>query len=336
MSLLTKLDELRRYVRIEAKDFPVAIELNVPAAEKGVAALLGPTLYAWLLTQYEAGLAPTDAGVPAQLLRLVQAPIARLSTAWALDEHQAKISNTGVQITSTQTEKTAFQWQVKDLRDTLEARGYNDLDTLVEWLEANHDELPELRAWAASAAGQRHRRELFTGTADFQEYTNIYASRRTFVALGSIRRRVESFELVGVLGDEFLAELREQVRTRTLSSDNENLLRSYVYPALAELSIAQGIPELGLRLSGDGVELDIRRRDKNSLQLSDSALLAKLLDQKMHSSLDAGGRYLRQLRSHLDRSASATRFATYFRSPAYTAPGTPAPTSTETRTARFF
>ncbi|MGI4762946.1 MAG: hypothetical protein ACRYF0_19700 [Janthinobacterium lividum] len=50
-----------------------------------------------------------------------------------------------------------------------------------------------------------------------------------------------------------------------------------------------------------------------------------MLRSKASEALLAGARYLRQLTSYLDRTASATRFATYFQSATYTAPGQPAP-----------
>ena len=234
MSLLKTIGELKTFVSLDAKDLPPSIALEMAAVEDQlVGPLLGPDLLTWLQAAYdEPTFDATDTQNPAaQLLRRVQAPIARLGTAAGLPGHQVSIDNTGVHIMTTETSKTAFQWQVNQLTATLGRRGQTDLDALVQWLEEHRDTEQVITAWAASPAGQRHRRELFTCTADFHECENIQASRLVFQALGPVRRRLESFELGRVLGPDFLAELREQVRTRSLTPENENLLGAYVYPA---------------------------------------------------------------------------------------------------------
>jgi|GEM_PF-2221666 len=321
MPLLKTAEELKKYVAADVKTMPPAIALAIVDVEVNqLAPLLGPPLLRWLQRAYSTpGFDPEADELANEMLRLVQPPLARLGTSAGIDAHQVSIDATGVHIISTDVSKTAFQWQVNRLQARLERLGQNDLDTLVQWLEDNHDSSDELQAWATSAAGQRHRRELFTCTADFQEYENISASRQVFQLLAPVRRRLENFELGPVLGPDFLQELRDQVRDRTLTSENKNLLRTYVYPALASLTIGHAVPELGLSLSGDGIDLTIARVDDSNAKEADAGL-DQLLQNKVNEALINGARYLRQLTSYLDRTASATRFATYFNSSTYTAP----------------
>lgn len=322
--LLKTIAELKRYVPVDTAGILPSFELELEYTEANVIApLLGEPLLAWLQAAYDApdfDLAGT--GLAAQLLRAVQAPLARLATATATTVHQVSIDETGVHITSTDTSKTAFQWQLDRVQAQFLKRGFAGLDALTQWLEAHVDASPELQAWAASPAGQRHRRELFTCTADFQEYENISSSRLAFEAIGPMRRRLENFELGPVLSHEFLIELRAQVRMRTLTSDNENLLRTYVLPALACLTIGHSVPELGLSLNGGGIDLTIARLDDSNAKEADAGL-DQLLASKVSEALISGARYLRQLTSYLDRTASAVRFPTYFTSSAYTAPNQP-------------
>lgn len=322
MPLLKTLAELKLYVSLDTKEIPPSIALALLDVEVSVLSpLLGTSLLRWLQAAYDApGFDPADPdSLAAELLRLVQAPLARLGTSAGLAGHQVSLDNTGVHIMTTETSKTAFQWQVDRLQANLERRGQADLDLLMQWLEDNYQSSTQLQAWATSVAGQRHRRELFTATADFQEYENISAARPVFLALQPVRRRLESFELGPVLGADFLQELRQQVLTRTLTSENKNLLRSYVYPALAALTIGHAVPELGLRLNGGGIDLTIARFDDGNAKEADAGL-DQLLQNKVTDALMNGARYLRQLTSYLDRMATATRFATYFASSAYTAP----------------
>ncbi|MDO7853154.1 DUF6712 family protein [Hymenobacter convexus] len=325
MSLLKTIDELRQFVSIDAKEIPPAIAIALRDVERtAIRQLLGRPLADWLQAAYDAdGFDPDSPDdLAAEVLRLVQAPLARLATAIGLPEHQVVIDGTGVHIIVSETSKTAFQWQTNQAQAVLQRRGLRDVDTLVQWLEDNYPSSPELQAWATSDAGQRHRRELFTSTAAFQEYENIGDSRAVFALLGPVRRRLEHFELGRVLGHEFLQELREQTLARALTSDNQNLLRTYVLPALASLTVGHATPEMGLRFTGDGIELMVARIDDSNSKEADAGL-DQLLKSKADQALLTGARWLRQLTAYLDRTASATRFATYFHSSAYTAPAAP-------------
>jgi hypothetical protein len=323
--LLKSIAELKSYVAINTKGILPSFELELREVEESqIAPILGPPLLAWLQAQYDApGFDPAGTGLAARLLRVVQAPLARLATASAIVAHQATIDETGVHIASTDVSKTAFQWQVDLRQDQEERRGYKGLDALVQWLEDHVDDSEQLRAWAASRIGQRHRRELFTCTADFQEYENICESRQVFLALAPQRRKLETLELGRVLGADFLELLREQVRTRTLTSENESLLRSYIYPALASLTIGFAVPELGLRLNGGGIDLAIARINNSNSKEADASLDV-LLQKKVNAALMDADRFMRRLTDHLDFAASTTRYATYFSSSAYTAPNQPA------------
>jgi hypothetical protein len=323
--LLKSIAELKSYVAIDTTGILPSFELELREVEESqIAPILGPPLLAWLQAQYDApDFDAAGTSLAARLLRAVQAPLARLATASAIVVHQATIDETGVHIASNETSKTAFQWQVDLRQDQEERRGYKGLDALVQWLEDHADDSEELRAWAASRIGQRHRRELFTCTADFNEYENISESRQVFLALAPQRRKLETLELGRVLGHEFLELLREQVRTRTLTSENESLLRSYIYPALASLTIGFAVPELGLRLNGGGIDLAIARIDNSNSKEADASLDV-LLQKKVNAALMDADRFMRRLTDHLDFAASATRYATYFASTAYTAPNQPA------------
>jgi hypothetical protein len=319
--LLKTIAELKSYVALDTEGILPSFALELEFVETStIRPLLGGALHTWLQAAYDApGFDPQGTGLAAQLLRAVQAPLARLAVAANLTLHMATIDETGVHITSNDKSKTAFQWQTNQMQAFLLQRGNLGLDALVDWLEENHTASPELQAWAASAAGQRHRRELFTRTAEFQEMEAISHSRQVFEALRPVRRRLESFELQRVLGADFLFELREQVRTRTVSSENQMLLNTYVLPALAALTIAHAVPELGLRLTGEGIDLTIARNDDANAKEADAGLDA-LLASKVNAALMDADRFLHRLTDYLDRTASATRFATYFASPTYTNP----------------
>jgi hypothetical protein len=119
--LLKTITELKRYVAIDTKGLLPSFELELRDAEASqVAPLLGPVLLAWLQAQYDAvDFDLEGTSLAAQLVRLVQAPLARFATASGIVVHQASIDDTGVHIASNDTSKTAFQWQTNQ-RQALE------------------------------------------------------------------------------------------------------------------------------------------------------------------------------------------------------------------------
>jgi hypothetical protein len=321
--LLKTITELKSYVSLATSNLgiPPAIALELQHVEaEAIRPLLGGALLTWLQAAYDApAFDPAGTGLAAQLLRAVQRPLACLAVAAGITTHQTRVDDTGVHFMATETSKQAFQWQTNELQDMLLRRGHNGLDALVEWLEEHLNDSPELQAWGGSTAGQRHRRELFTSTAEFQELEAISHSRQVFEALRPMRRRLESFELQRVLGADFLEELRSQVRRRAVTSENQMLLSTYVLPALAALTIGHAVPELGLRLTGEGIDLTIARNDNSNSKEADAGLDA-LLASKTNAALLDAHRFLTRLTDYLDRTASATRFATYYASSTYTNP----------------
>ena len=257
--------------------------------------------------------------VATELRRLLAFSLANLAMVSFLDVAQVQISGSGVQIISTEREKTAFQWQIDRLQANLCRKGFNGLEKALAYLERHATDFP---TWAASETAQRGRAHFLASAAAFSAYYNISNARLTFQALASLLRKTESFRLLPALGEDFFEELKQQLRTDTLTAENEQLLGEYVRPALAHLTMAQAIGELGFSLNGQALELNVYRPDDANGKESDPGL-TQLLDQKTAQALHDGERYLRRLVTHLNATASETRYPTYFASPTYAVPAVP-------------
>lgn len=251
-----------------------------------------------------------------RLRQLLRSSLANLSMVGYLDMGQVQISGAGVQIISTDREKTAFQWQVNNLKTSFSRKGWNGLEKALAYLEDHAADFP---AWASSATAKHLRGFFITSAATFSEHYNISTARLTFQALGSLLRKTERFRLEPVLSTDYFDELKQQLRDGTLTADNSMLLDDYVRPALAHLVMAQAIGELGFALNGNALELNVYRPDDANGKESDPGL-TQLLDMKAEQALDDGERFLRRLTKYLNTTASDTRFATYFHSDAYAPP----------------
>jgi hypothetical protein len=251
-----------------------------------------------------------------RLRQLLASSLANLTMVSYVDFAQVQISGSGVQIISTEREKTAFPWQINNLKASYSRKGYNGLEKALAYLEAHATDFP---TWAASDVAKATRGYFITSATTFSEFYNISNARLTFQALASLLRKTERFRLEPILGAEFFDELKQQLRDGAVTAENEKLLDDWVRPALAHLVMAQAIGELSFALNGNALELQVYRPDDANSKESDPGL-TQLLEMKADQATDDGEHYLRKLTKYLNATASATRFATYFNSAAYRPP----------------
>jgi hypothetical protein len=266
-------------------------------------------------------LAPASTDVRSELLRLVQLAAANLALVEYMPLLQVFISDAGV---SLQGGKTAFQWQINDLKASFRRKGYNALEEVLEYLDA-HLDAPEFAAWGASTAAFATHQYFLATAREFSEHYAINNSRLTYLALLPTLRKIERFDLAPVLGPAFYAELKEQLRARALTPENAQLLDLYLRPALAHLVVAKALNgDVGLAFNGDALELNMYRADDSNAKEADASF-SQLLTMKAQGALGDGHIFLSQARQHLNAHASATKYAAYFTSATYAAPGSDRP-----------
>ena len=322
MSLLRTIDQFQAYVKVNYNTALANFEPDIRLAERQrVRPVLGPALYNELSALSDADLqAALDdkASLTGQLLHLVLEAAANLGALEYLPLSQVNISDSGIAIN---VPKTAFQWQINELRVYFRRKGYDALEAVLVFLDAHAGDFP---AWATSAAATEARRQLLATATEFTRHYDIGGSHLTYLALLPALRKVERFALGGVLGPAYLAELRAQLSAGAVTADNQLVLDEYVRPALAHLTVVKAVPEIGLGLNGSNLELNVYRFDDSNAKEADASL-EKLLAQKVAQAQADGQAFLLALRKFLNATASATRFASYFSSTAYTSPTAPRP-----------
>lgn len=319
MSLIRTIAQFCAHVRVQAdgtKLENLAPDLRV-AERRHLRPVLGPALYNDLsaLPDADVQAALADpASVTGGLLYLVHEALANLGLLEYLPLSQLQINDSGLYVTAGGSRP--FQWQIDQLKTSLRSKGYNALESVLEYLEAHAADFP---AWATSLAAVQAREQLLASAADFTRHYDIAGSRLTYQALLATLRKVERFELEPVLSLDYLLELKAQLVAGIVSLDNQVVLERFLRPALAHLVVAKAIPEVGLTFNGSNVELNIFRPDDANGKEADASL-DQLLSLKMSQARADGQVFLTQLRRHLNMYASGSRFATYFRSSAYVDP----------------
>lgn len=322
MSLIRTIEQFCAHVRVQVDSFQLEnLEPDLRVAERRhLRQVLGAALYNELsaLSNDDVQAALDDsASATGGLLRLVHEALANLGLLEYLPINQLQINDAGVYVIAGGSRP--FQWQIDQLKASLRAKGYNALESVLEYLEAHLADFP---AWATSPAAVQAREQLLASAAEFTRHYDIAGSRLTYQALLATLRKVERFELEPVLSFEYLGELRAQLVAGALSADNQVVLERFLRPALAHLVVAAAIPEVGLTFNGRAVELNIFRPDDANGKEADASL-DQLLSLKMSQARADGLVFLTQLRRHLNMYASGIRFATYFTSIAYTDPQAP-------------
>lgn len=317
LSLINSIEDFRKYVSLNAstenEDFFNVLQADMLLVEYDqLRPLLGDAFFEGLVDT----VADPGDTVQVRLRYLLSQALANLTMVEGIDALQVQISGTGIQIYSDANVKTAFQWQIDNLKLMHCRKGYGALDKALDFLDAHGTDFP---TWAGSPAAVKAR-EYFISSADqFTEHYNISHSRQTYLALLPIIRKLERFALIPVLGQEYFDELKTEQAAGTLSPENAVVVTDYLRPALAHLVIGTSIGEMGFALNGANLELNVYRPDNSNSKESDPGL-QKLLDMKGDQAVEDGGRFLRQLRTLLNAQASPTTYATYFGSSAYDPP----------------
>jgi hypothetical protein len=319
MSLIRTIHQFCAHVRVSPDNTQLEnLEPDLRVAERRhVRPVLGAALYNELsaLSDDDVQAALDDStSATGGLLRLVHEALANLGLLEYLPLNQLQINDGGVYVTSGGSRP--FQWQIDQLKASLRGKGYNALESVLEYLEAHLADFP---AWATSPAAVQARELLLASAAEFTRHYDIAGSRLTYQALLATLRKVERFELEPVLSFEYLTELKAQLVAGAVSADNQVVLERFLRPALAHLVVAKAVPEVGLTFNGRAVELNIFRPDDANGKEADASL-DELLGQKVSQARTDGLVFLTQLRRHLNMYASGLRFATYFRSSAYVDP----------------
>ena len=315
MAILRTIDQFRDHVVVNVNaDFrSFAPDVKLVESER-LKPLLGPALYNELNALSDANLAALS-GPMGELRDELICAAANLAAAEYLPMQQVQITDSGVFLLTTGDRKSAFQWQINQLLAAFRRKGFNALERALAVLDENID-VPAFAAWATSAAGTASHKFFLNTATQFSEHYGINNSRLTYLALLPTLRKLERFGIEPVLGSEYYLELKEQIIDRDVTADNRVVLEQYIRPALAHLVIAKAVPELGMGMNGDAIELNVYRLDDANQKEADASITT-LLGMKVQQAESDGHVYLQRLRAYLNAHASRTRFATYFNSAVY-------------------
>ncbi len=269
--LITSMEDLRRYVgnvavgmqfsQIEGDVRTATVEYMIP--------FLGQAFYEEVAAKVETMEDGADEHFR-WLAEMLQGALANYVALKYTPVSDSFFTSMGLQTMESDSQKGAYAYQKTDRMNKYAADGDTWLDQALAFLEAHPEEFPH---WNPDG---RYSHWAFRSAREFDRFYGIGSSRRTFIRLLPIIRRVESLEVIPVLGIErkrMLEQWRasgEPTDSGDVSGDTLGLWLGMVQPALANLTMSRAIRELSFRPVSDAVQVASFFQPTKSTQVSES------------------------------------------------------------------
>lgn len=298
MALIKTINELNLYVGVAAA---AKLELITPlikrAEQKYIIPEIGQAQYDDLNTAYNSGNALSVQ--LAALLPQVQLPLANFAALLYIPFAEVIMSEAGIQRMETASNKTAHVRQVERLEASLITAGYEGLEAMLKFLEANKT---TYTIWAGSSAYTISKELFINNASEFQQYVNIDNSRRLFQKMRQTIKKIEDFTIKSIVGSDLFAAIKTQITAGTLTAENTALM-GFIKPAVAHLAIADSLTEMIAQLSPESglINISIGAMDRVSQK---EIAKDNFVDARIKKELADGQVYLAQLSDYLIEKVS--------------------------------
>lgn len=157
-----------------------------------------------------------------------------------------QFSESGVFRMEGENYKTAYKYQVTDLKRFYLYTGFEALEHLLAYLEDNEADFP---TWAAGAGYNRNKALLINSAADFRTHYSNDINRYTFEHLRPVLEDIDAFAIQPLLGDDQYNELKANILAKNLSAKEQQLIY-YLQRAVANFAVKEAIRRGWVRLEG--------------------------------------------------------------------------------------
>lgn len=300
MTIIATIDELKKYVEVATSLKFETVEPSLKsAARRHLKDCLGAELFSKLILAYQAASMKIE-DMPVdlkELAQLSQAAVANVAIYLLIPRLSITISESGVSRVENNNEKTAFQYQEVNAKESYLRAGFDAMEDILIYLEGNKTEFPE---WVSSSSYLDFKKYFIQSAAEFSSSYNIQQSRLAFLAVRYIMKRIEDFQVKDVIGKKLFGVIKTELNSGTVTSLHQVLLDDYICPGIALITIAKGVWERALDVSENGVSVAIKGNTNNN-ELRNTAELSK--QQKMADQLLAdGNQYLSRLGVFLEEN----------------------------------
>ena len=164
---------------------------------------IGDDLWANLIKSYAGTYTSTDPtaiSLHTKALWYCQRIVSNFSLLDYIPEGQLDISENGIRISTSDTKKQAFDWQVKKLEGKYKTTAERNLELLLQLFNENLDIFTD---WTTSPAYVANKGNFVNSAREFNSYITINNSHLLFLRLVPVMSYVEDFYMRSALGDTF-------------------------------------------------------------------------------------------------------------------------------------
>jgi hypothetical protein len=274
MRMFSDISEIKQKVTINGSFKLDKIRPHISRTERSqIVPLLGDAFYDEIAAAYQAALIVlaskpepeqkkiVDAGqqyslMPAKywpVMEMLQDAIANISFMSSLSQTQLNIGEAGISLSVNENTKTAFQWQIDDLKYQFALDGFNALNELLVYLESSLDKFP---IWASSDAYFEQKKYFVESAEVFSDSYQINSNRMSFLTLRYIMKRIELHDVATLISAPLFDHLKEKQKTG-YSSAEKVLMERFIIPGIVLLTVAKGIVERAIEVTDIGVQINL-------------------------------------------------------------------------------
>jgi hypothetical protein len=224
------------------------------------------------------------------LLPVVQRPLAMLAMSEYTSIGSVMFTESGFHRKEMAEEglHTAYKYQENNYKDYMLHGGYDMIEEMLKFLEANKADYPD---WDSSIAATMHRSLLLNYAADLRLHFSKYVSRYTYEVLRPVLEEVELFAILPLLG----ATQYESIKDTPDAA--EQLLIPKLQKAIAHLAVHVGVRRHLVLIKGKSV-VQIERLEPQSSE-REGVASANSIKAFLQQEEEFANRHLSYIRNYL-------------------------------------
>lgn len=306
-SIFSTVREFRKLVNVSADmDFDSLMPDISRAERKFLIPYIGQEQYDELVAKYESG---DETEKWLRLLEYSREVVACFAMHLYLPMAQVSISDVGVNLNHTDTQVTAFQWQIDQLDESYFLKlGHAGIDSLLTMMDEHKADYP---TWANGDYYVLNKDSIINTYADFNKQYYIQNSPTTYYALKNILHKAEQFDLVPVIGQDFYDRIISEIKSGNVSTQVKDLYR-WLKPMVAYHTVSRALKEMSFAIDAKGAFVTNYRTggsDRNNrerLQLTNEQL------DRARMAADDACSYASLLTKFLTANATAELYPEYY------------------------
>jgi len=290
MSLIVTTEDLKNYVSVS---IGLEIETLNPYLEQVERDYLKPLIGTDTYDQIAAGTSSSGGDIN-ELTKITKLAVADLALwKWTDSIGPVSISSKGIQRIESSSMKSAYKYQEVAVIEAFKIGGFNGLDAILEYLEANIDKYPDFENSENYTVFKQY---FIRSATDFNKYFFINSSRLVFLKVQSFIQQVEDFDILQLIGQELFDEAKAEYQLNDYTGKNEELV-AHIQKAIPPMTIYRGLTELHFNIADKRLFFvssysDASREQRSAVSLNDLQAMARSAQKTAQAYLETIRKYL--------------------------------------------